>query len=98
LRSRGGRRLRADPRVCCEVDRLDNMRNWRRVIARGTDEELHGATAARAMRLPTERLAPLPTSETREMPPAHHVASPDAPAPVIFRIRLEDMSGRCERS
>ena len=35
--------MRAHPQVCVEVEHVDNLSNWRSVIAWGTFEECHGA-------------------------------------------------------
>ena len=90
------RMLRENPAVCFEVDHLDDMRNWRSVIAQGTFEELHGAAAERAMRLLVERVSPLATSETGRPTVGGHGGAAGTAA-VIFRIALGECSGRFER-
>ena len=97
--SGGGQKLRMtrnNPRVCFEVDHLDDMRNWRSVIAQGTFQELHGAAAERALRLLAERIAPLATSETSRPAFGDHGGVPGTSA-VIFRIALSERTGRFER-
>src|SRR5689334_15533829 len=58
------RMMRANPRVCFEVEQVDDLANWRSVIAWTTFEELHGAEAERAMQLLASRLMAQSVSET----------------------------------
>ncbi len=96
--------MRENPRVCFEVDHLDDMTNWRSVIAWGTFEELQGAKAEEATRFLSDRLAPFMVSATARN--EHREAHP-APGPstevhgrplVVFRIVLTEKSGRYESS
>lgn len=93
--------MRKHPRVCFEVDHLPNMGNWQSVIAHGNFEELT-VTEMRnqALKKLHERILPIVSSETTHL-------SPDWPFPpaefskikgVTFRIRLEEKSGRYEKS
>ena len=41
------RMMRANPRVCFQVDQRENLANWRSVVAQGIYEELHGQGSAR---------------------------------------------------
>lgn len=90
------RMMRENPRVCFEVEQVKRWYNWQSVIAWGTFEELHGAEAASAYQLLHSRLTPLIEFESR-------MSAGDAPAPgvaakqfVLYRIRLEDRTGRFE--
>lgn len=93
--------MRQHPRVCFEVDRLNNMANWQSVVAHGNFEELTDpALRNDALKKLHERVLPMVSSETTHL-------SPDWPFPplelakiegVTFRIRLEDKSGRFERN
>lgn len=47
--------LQAHPDVCFEVDHIQNLSNWRSVIAWGTFEELEGEEAARVAFLIMQR-------------------------------------------
>lgn len=94
------RMMRQDPQVCFEIDHMDDMANWRSVIAWGRFEELQGPDAERAMRLLMERLAPLMVSETSG--PAHepshaHRADTSGHAAVLYRVVLEEKTGRFEK-
>lgn len=86
------RMMRKNPAVCFEVDQVEDMGNWRSVIAQGTYEELSGDVADAAAKLIRARLAPLTTSET---------AGPSGRrgrTHVSYRIRLRERSGRYERT
>lgn len=93
--------MRKHPRVCFEVDHLHNMANWQSVVAHGQFEELT-ETDLRNHALQTlhERVLPVVSSETTHL-------SPDWPFPpaefskikgVTFRVKLDDKSGRYEKS
>jgi nitroimidazol reductase NimA-like FMN-containing flavoprotein (pyridoxamine 5'-phosphate oxidase superfamily) len=90
------RMMRANPRVCFEVDDIDDMASWRSVIAWGTYEELKSEVAVAAMNLLSSRLAPLTASETAG--PAHrgkgHAGNG---VEVAYRIRLTERTGRFEK-
>ena len=85
------RMMRANPRVCFEVDEYDGRGSWRSAIAQGTYEELEGAGAERALALLTERFAQrAATSEEGRR------RRGNGPA-VAFRIRLDEVTGRAVR-
>src|SRR5262249_263228 len=58
--SAGGQKIemmRADPRVCFEVDHVEDLVNWSSAICWGTYEELHDEQAQAALELIRARLA-----------------------------------------
>jgi uncharacterized protein len=79
------RMMRENPDVAFEVDRYGGPGRWRSVIARGDYEELEGADAERARSLLAEKFAGLARGLR---------ATPEGPAPVAFRIRIREISGR----
>ena len=87
------RMMRANRSVCFEVDHIEDMANWRSVIAWGTYEELGGDVAIAAMNLLRSRLAPLTSSETAG--PAGRAARDGLE--VAYRIRLTERTGRFEK-
>lgn len=89
------RMMRAAPDVCFEVDQIDDLANWRSVIAWGRYEELLGDLATAAMNLLRSRLAPLTSSAT--VGPAGHPVGQAGLAGVAFRIRLAERTGRFEK-
>lgn len=93
--------MRANPRVCFEVDHRDNLANWQSVIAQGTFQELTGAAATFAMQLLATRMAPLIISETAA--PSHGLGEHPGQGsgarrpPHVFRILLHESTGRFEK-
>ena len=93
--------MRANPRVCVQVDQREDLANWRSVIAWGVYEELESQAALDALQLFVARLLPAAASE-RLSPPRGSAfpATPlrtDPPKTVIYRIRLVEKTGRFER-
>jgi nitroimidazol reductase NimA-like FMN-containing flavoprotein (pyridoxamine 5'-phosphate oxidase superfamily) len=93
--------MRKNPFVCFEVDHLQNMANWQSVVAHGKFEELTDKELRKdALQRLHGRVLPLVSSETT------HLSRdwPFAPSElnriegVTFRIRLEEKSGRFEKS
>ena len=80
--------LRADPRVCVEVDEYDadGRGSWRSVIAQGRYEELTGAAAEPALALLRERFA-----RAAGRAPERRRRGPGV---VVFRIAFAEVSGR----
>ena len=96
------RMMRSNPRVCFEVDHMDDLANWRSVIAYGGYQELAGGRAEAAMKLLMSRLAPLMVSESAT--PTHgfgpgqgQLVSPEKQTAVLFRLVLDEKSGRYEK-
>jgi uncharacterized protein len=85
--------MRENPRVCFEVDSMDGMANWRSVIASGLFQELHGDAARERYAWIGEELA-----SRIDGPPGETVHPRiGLPAGVVYRILLEDLTGRFER-
>jgi nitroimidazol reductase NimA-like FMN-containing flavoprotein (pyridoxamine 5'-phosphate oxidase superfamily) len=86
--------MRKNPRVCVEIDAVEHLGSWRSVVAWGNFEELHGADAGEGAGIASRRLGGLvddPESRRRL-----EDALRKEPVPVIFRIRLDEKSGRVE--
>lgn len=88
--------MRAQPEVCFEVDEIDDLANWRTVIAWGSYEELKGDLASAAMNLLVSRLSPLTASETSG-PAGHAKGRANDGVEVAYRIRLRELTGRFEK-
>ncbi len=94
------RALRANPRVCFQVDHVDNLANWRSAIAWGVYEELSGMDEAHARNKLADRFGPVTTSES-----SHPVSGPrtvgdadgDVQRAIFFRIRITERTGRFEK-
>ena len=83
--------MRSDPRVCVQVDEVQDDFCWKSVIAFGRAEEITG-TDARAHALA------LLLSLFPHLTPVESLMAGDAaaPAPLAFRIRLERITGLSE--
>ncbi len=82
--------MRADPRVCVEVEHVDDLSNWRSVIAWGTFEECVGEDWDAGMALLVERIMPLLT-----LPP--HPDLSGLRRGSVYRIALGAKTGRFEK-
>jgi nitroimidazol reductase NimA-like FMN-containing flavoprotein (pyridoxamine 5'-phosphate oxidase superfamily) len=83
--------MRANPRVCLQVDDIEDQYHWQSVLAHGRFEEIKdGVARARAISL---LLASFPA-----LTPVESLIAADAaaPAPVVFRIRIERITGVAE--
>ena len=93
--------MRENPQVCFEVDAMQDLANWRSVIAWGTFEELRGPEADRAMAALLARLLPLAATSETSHPPKdlthQHRAQLGELAAIVYRIRFEQVTGRFER-
>jgi nitroimidazol reductase NimA-like FMN-containing flavoprotein (pyridoxamine 5'-phosphate oxidase superfamily) len=78
--------MRANHRVCFEVDEYLSNGDWHSVVIQGVFEELRDDDAARALRIIAERVAS--NRETSSRPRG------EGRAPVAFRIRASDVTGR----
>jgi Predicted flavin-nucleotide-binding protein len=93
--------MRANPNVCFEVDSMENMANWKSVIAWGIFEELTDSDKQKvAIQKLYNRIVPGIPSKTLQL-------SPQWPFPpdnvehvngIIFRIKLYEKTGRFEKS
>lgn len=93
------RMMRDNPDVCFEVDRMESLTTWQSVIAWGRFEEIGGDEARQAMMLLIHRLQPLlPQSRTCVDNAAETPHSSGTPVrmPVLYRIRLQEKTGRFE--
>jgi nitroimidazol reductase NimA-like FMN-containing flavoprotein (pyridoxamine 5'-phosphate oxidase superfamily) len=96
------RMMHQNPLVCVEVDHIDDLANWRSVIAWGRFEELFGDAAGSAFAVLHQRLRPFAVSET--MPARALLREGETPVrsgnghASIYRIRLLNKTGRFERA
>lgn len=85
--------MRAHPRVCLQVDEIEDELNWKSVLAFGRYEEIHnGDERARAMNCLLSNFPRLTPVESAIAVDA------GAPAPIVFRIRIDKLTGLCEES
>ncbi|WP_178985557.1 pyridoxamine 5'-phosphate oxidase family protein [Winogradskyella helgolandensis] len=92
--------MRKNPMVCFEADVVDNMSNWRSVIAWGKFEELKTPEQRiEGMKIITDKVMPLMTGETTM---SHSMTdsgqeSIEALQGVVYRIKLTEKTGRFEK-
>ncbi|WP_431231560.1 pyridoxamine 5'-phosphate oxidase family protein [Mycolicibacterium psychrotolerans] len=87
------RAMRTHPQVCVEVEQVDDLSNWRSVIAWGTFEECQGPDWDAGLDLLVERIMPLLTVPEGQPPPDHSRLRRGS----VYRIRLGAKTGRFER-
>jgi nitroimidazol reductase NimA-like FMN-containing flavoprotein (pyridoxamine 5'-phosphate oxidase superfamily) len=85
--------MRAHPRVCLQIDEIEDELNWTSVLAFGKYEEITNA----------QERAHVMGSLLKNFPqltPVESVIANDAgtPDPVVFRIRIGKITGLCEES
>jgi hypothetical protein len=96
------RLMRADPKVCFEVDRIKNLADWKSVIVQGTFEELKAEEAERAMLLLRRKLEPLIERESPESAHAlkgyvlYRMQSASRHG-ILYRINITEKTGRFEK-
>lgn len=93
------RMMEANPEVCIEVDEVDDMTNWRSVIAQGTYRRLAGVEAGEAMGILIDRVSPL----LNEEPHRGRAVTPDrldgdGTEIVVYEVALKESTGRFEKS
>ena len=87
------RAMRANPHVCVEVEHVDDLSNWRSVIAWGTFEECDGPDWDAGFAMLAERIMPLLTLPANQPPPDLSVLRRGS----VYRIKLDLMTGRFEQ-
>lgn len=92
--------MRNNPRVCFEVDEMENLRNWRSVIVWGTYQELNDERDRyKAMKIFVDRMMYMKISDSALPPEATHGRTHPRAAgfkPVIYRIIISEKTGRYE--
>ncbi|HYK43604.1 MAG TPA: pyridoxamine 5'-phosphate oxidase family protein [Parafilimonas sp.] len=85
--------MRTHPDVCFEVDQVQNVTNWKSVILWGTyDELLDERSRNEAIKALAEKMIHIKVSSSSLKENAH-----DSVRPVIFRIIIDEKTGRFER-
>jgi uncharacterized protein len=92
--------MRQNPKVCFEVDTMQNLTNWKCVIIQGEFQELIGESGREAMKFFVEQLQPHLLSSTSI--PSHgllhfHQKEQSEIKSVVFRIKINEKTGRFER-
>lgn len=94
--------MRLNPNVCFEVDEVKTLNNWKSVIAWGRYQELTDERDRYyAMKLFVDRMMHIKISKTAELLDGEEVArgytSPPFKRPVIYRIVMNEMTGKFEK-
>ena len=97
------RMMRKQPDVCFEIDRVEDLGNWKSVIAEGRFHELGGREALEAMDVLIARFAEL--ERAQEPHPSYVLRASESESSradgrpiVLFRIELAEKTGRFERT
>jgi len=93
--------MRQNPKVCFQVDAIENMCNWRSVIVWGSYEELKNEKEQQAaMSKLTSRLMPFITSDTVHPFQGRQTGEQIEKGykAVAYRIKVEEKTGRYEKS
>jgi nitroimidazol reductase NimA-like FMN-containing flavoprotein (pyridoxamine 5'-phosphate oxidase superfamily) len=91
--------MRKNPNVCFQIDEMENMANWKSVVAWGTFEELTGEEERNeGLQKLIERILPDISSDTVKLSPQWPFPTDDYTKieGIVFRIRLTEKSGRFE--
>ena len=94
--------MRKNPKVCFQVDEVQNFTNWKSVILWGTYQELTDEKERyNAMKIFVERMLKLKISSASPSPEAEisrfHPRQAGSVKPVIYRIIIEERTGRYEK-
>ena len=84
--------MRQNPKVCVEVDEIDDKKHWKTVVVLGRYEEIHADPREAAARRRAEQLF----QERHEwwLPAAATVTSKPREHGLLFRIKIEQVTGR----
>ena len=91
--------MRKNPKVCLQIDNMQNMSNWQSVIIWGEFEELTETIDRNyALRKLMDRIPPMFTSEIFRITPQWPFPEdqPERIQGVVYRIKITEMSGRFE--
>ncbi|MEO8819839.1 MAG: pyridoxamine 5'-phosphate oxidase family protein [Ginsengibacter sp.] len=92
--------MRKNPNVCFQVDKMESMADWKSVIIWGDFEELKDdAERKKGLEILASRVLPNIASETVKFTPEWPFSSSsfDEIDGIIFRIRINEMTGRGEK-
>ncbi len=83
--------MRASPRVCLQVDEMQDQTRWKSALAFGTFEEIK-------VRVEREHALNLLLSLFPQLTPVESFITADAgaPMPVVYRVRVERVTGMRE--
>ena len=91
--------MRKNPKVCLQIDNMQNMSNWQSVIIWGEFEELTETNERNyALQKLMSRITPMFSSEIFHITPQWPFPEdqPERIQGVVYRIKITEMSGRFE--
>jgi nitroimidazol reductase NimA-like FMN-containing flavoprotein (pyridoxamine 5'-phosphate oxidase superfamily) len=88
--------MRKNPKVCFEVDMIEDISNWRSVAAWGVFEPLEGSEALKALELLSSRIRTIAKSESETID-ARTFVTRTGQFGLAYRIKVLESSGRFER-
>jgi len=86
--------LRADPRVCFQVDQIADIFKWKSVILWGTFKELQGEERQQAMQGIIYRIMPLTYRPSQET--SHGIDAGAHQNIIVYKINIKEGTGRFE--
>ncbi|MGA1308192.1 MAG: pyridoxamine 5'-phosphate oxidase family protein [Candidatus Kapaibacteriota bacterium] len=94
--------LRKNPNVCFEVDIANDIANWQSAIIFGQFEELKNDAAEEARILLFNKAMPLMTKSSihlheHDEGEGHELSDKSRIKPIMFRIKINEKTGRFER-
>jgi len=90
--------MAANPRVCVEVDRVENAADWCSVVARGTFEQLHGRGAIEAVERISERLRTFAAATAAPVMAWRSFVTRMGGDGIAYRIAITEKHGRYSTS
>jgi len=90
--------LRKNPQVCVEVDQVDDLANWRSVVAGGWFEELDGDEAESAVNVLMARFVPFHAERDQHAGAAPGIHDAGTGAGRTFILRVPDSAHRKDRA
>jgi nitroimidazol reductase NimA-like FMN-containing flavoprotein (pyridoxamine 5'-phosphate oxidase superfamily) len=96
--------LRKNPEVCLEVDVIHNLSNWESVILWGKYEEItlqpdrYYALNLLIRKINQQKLKQMPVVSANPSEVEDSMVLPDREKAIVYRIKIDKMSGRFERN
>jgi hypothetical protein len=92
--------LRKNPKVCIEIEKIEDITNWKTVIAWGDFEEITGADAKLLVHEFVKKVSAKVNNDSPGQAKflSDITAAGTDPKVVVYKIHLKEKSGRFERS
>lgn len=93
--------MRQHPKVCFEIDMIEDLANWKCVVLQGEFQELMGQEARHAMNIFFKQFKSQLMGETSRLSQGisqFHENEQSSMKSIIFRIRVHEKTGRFEKA